>query len=253
MNDGFRAKCLFCFSLFCAFALRAPSQTPPHWSYEGDAGPKAWGTLDSSYSACAMGHSQSPINITSSKKADLPKLEFDYKTTPLNIIDNGHSIQVNYAQGSLLKIGDKTYSLKQFHFHHPSEEHVHGREYDMVAHLVHQDSSGHLAVVAVFLTKGTAANAIIDTVWKNIPGEKEKAVDVPGESINVKDLLPDDHGYYTFSGSLTTPPCSEGVTWYVLKTPVEVSAAELGKFAKLYPKDARPIQPLYGREVLETK
>src|SRR6516164_11856275 len=129
---------------------------------------------------------------------------------------SGHTVQVNYAPGSTLTVGDKTYVLKQFHFHHPSEEHINGQGYDMVAHLVHADADGHLAVVAVLLKKGPS-NPFLNTVWTNIPKEKEKAVDVSGVSLNVNDLLPADHGYFTFAGSLTTPPCSEGVTWYVLK------------------------------------
>jgi carbonic anhydrase len=253
MNDPFFAKSLLCLAFLSGFAAASSPQEAPHWSYVGENGPKTWGKLDSTYSACSMGHAQSPINITATKKADLPSLQFDYNAVPLNIIDNGHSIQVNYAAGSTLKVGDKSYTLKQFHFHHPSEEHVDGRGYDMVAHLVHADDSGHLAVVAVLMQKGGATNAFIGTVWKNIPNEKEKAVDVPGESVNVKDLLPADRGYYTFTGSLTTPPCSEGVTWFVLKTPVNISAAQLAEFAKLYPKDARPIQPVNGREILETR
>lgn len=240
---------LLCVELFPI--IISSQQEPPRWSYAGKDGPKAWGKLDSTYSSCSTGHAQSPINITGAKKADLPKLEFDYNAVPLNVIDNGHSIQVNYASGSTLKVGDKTYTLKQFHFHHPSEEHVNGHGYDMVAHLVHADDSGHLAVVAVLIQKG-AANPFIDSIWKNIPREKEKAVDIPGVSINVKDLLPADHGYYTFSGSLTTPPCSEGVTWFVLKAPAEISAPQLTAFAKLYPRNARPIQSVNGREILET-
>jgi len=233
-------------------AVAGAQQAPPHWSYKGASGPKDWGKLDSAYGACSMGHTQSPINITGAKKSDLPALKFDYNTVPLNIIDNGHTIQVSYAPGSTLTVGDKTYTLKQFHFHHPSEEHVNGHGYDMVAHLVHADAEGHLAVVAVLLKKGQA-NTFLDPVWKNIPTEKEKAVDVPGVTLNVKDLLPADHGYFTFAGSLTTPPCSEGVTWYVLKTPVSLSDAQLSAFAKIYPRDARPIQPSNGRDILETK
>ena len=253
MKDPFFAKSLLCLAFLSGFAAAGSPQEPPHWSYAGKDGPNTWGKLDSTYSECSTGHAQSPINITAAKKADLPSLEFDYNASPLNIIDNGHSIQVNYAEGSTLKVADKSYTLKQFHFHHPSEEHINGRGYDMVAHLVHADASGHLAVVAVLIQKGAATNAFIDTVWTNIPNEKEKAVDVPGVSLNVKDLLPADHGYYTFTGSLTTPPCSEGVTWIVLKTSVEISAAQLAEFAKLYPKDARPIQPVNHREILESK
>ncbi len=241
---------VLCLALIPTFACA--QQAAPEWSYKGAEGPADWGKLDPTYARCSLGHAQSPIDIKHAKKADLPNLKFDYNAVPLNLIDNGHSIQVNYAPGSSLTVGDKTYTLKQFHFHHPSEEHVNGHRYDMVAHLVHADAEGHLAVVAVFLKQGESS-AFIDSIWKNIPTEKEKAVDVSGVSLNVKDLLPADRGYYTFTGSLTTPPCSEGVTWYVLKNPVTLSAAQVKTFAKLYPKNARPIQPVNGREVQETK
>jgi len=237
------------FLVALAFAQEAK---PPHWSYEGKEGPKEWGKLDSSYAACRMGHTQSPIDIKGAKKADLPSLKFDYNSVPLNIIDNGHTIQVNYAPGSTLSVGDKAYELKQFHFHHPSEEHINGRGYELVAHLVHSDAEGHLAVVAVLLDKGSA-NAFLETVWKNFPSAKGQAVDVAGVTLNVKDLLPADYGYYTFKGSLTTPPCTEGVTWYVLKSPTSLSLGQIAAFAKLYPRDARPIQRGNDREILETK
>ena len=210
------------------------------------------GKLEPEYAACSTGKNQSPIDIKDAKAQDLPALNFNYSSVPLNIIDNGHTIQINYAAGSTLTVGDKTYALKQFHFHHPSEEHVNGHGYDMVAHLVHADADGHIAVVAVLLKKGFS-NALIDTLWKNLPSEKEKAVDVPGVTVNVKELLPAAQGYYTFAGSLTTPPCSEGLTWYVLKQPVSVSAKQIVTFATIYPMNARPIQPTNGREVRETK
>jgi carbonic anhydrase len=241
----------FCVVFFCT-ASTAQEAHPPHWSYGGKEGPKYWGQLDPAYATCASGHAQSPIDIKQAKLAELPPLKFDYKSVPLNIINNGHTIQVNYAPGSTLTVGDKTYTLKQFHFHHPSEEHINGRGFELVAHLVHDDGSGHLAVVAVLFNTGSS-NALLDTVWKNIPTQADKPTDVPSVSLNVKDLLPADHGYYTFSGSLTTPPCSEGVTWYVLKNQSTLSADQVSAFAKLYPRDARPIQPLYDREVLETK
>jgi len=242
--------CLGILSLLLIPALACPQQ--PSWSYKGENGPASWGKLNSTYSTCSIGQTQSPIDITGAKKSDLPALKFNYSSVPLNIIDNGHTIQVNYAPGSLLTVGDKTYSLKQFHFHHPSEEHVNGRAFDMVAHLVHADAEGHLAVVAVFLQKGNA-NPLIGSVWANIPAEKERAVDVSGVTLNAKDLLPEDHGYYTFAGSLTTPPCSEGVTWYVLKSPMALSDAQLAAFARLYPHNARPIQSANSREILETR
>jgi carbonic anhydrase len=245
------ALVVFCVALFWT-ASAAQEAHPPHWSYEGNTGPKYWAQLDPAYATCASGHTQSPIDIRQAKLAELPPLTFDYHSVPLNIINNGHTIQVNYAPGSTLTVGDKTYTLRQFHFHHPSEEYISGRGFDLVAHLVHDDGSGHLAVVAVLFSSGPS-NALLDAVWKNIPAQTEKATDVPSVSLNVKDLLPADHGYYTFAGSLTTPPCSEGVTWYILKNQTTLSRDQLAAFAKLYPDNARPIQPLYDREVLETK
>ena len=230
----------------------AQETRPPHWTYTGSEGPPEWGTLDHAFATCSVGHTQSPIDIKGAKEADLPPLQFNYHSVPLNIIDNGHTIQVNYAPGSALTVGDKTYALKQFHFHHPSEEHIDGHGYDMVAHLVHADDQGHLAVVGVLIQKGSS-NALIETVWKNIPSQKEKAVDVSGVSLNAKDLLPAEHGYYTFAGSLTTPPCSEGVTWFVMKEPLSLSPEQISTFAKIYPLNARPIQPLNGRELRESK
>jgi len=237
-----------------SFWMTSSAQEPhaPHWSYEGKEGPKHWGQIDPAYGACASGHAQSPINIVHTKLAELPALQFDYKSVPLNIINNGHTIQVSYVPSSTLTVGEKTYTLKQFHFHHPSEEHINGRGFDLVAHLVHDDGSGHLAVVAVLFKIGSS-NGLLENVFRNIPPQTEKAMDVASVSVNAKDLLPADLGYYTFSGSLTTPPCSEGVVWYVLKNQSTLSQDQLAAFVKLYRRDARPIQPLYGREILETK
>jgi carbonic anhydrase len=223
-----------------------------HWAYAGHEGPDNWGTLDPANAACSIGKRQSPIDIRDATTSALPALKFDYKSVELNIIDNGHTIQVNYAPGSTLTAGGKTYALKQFHFHHPSEEHVNGQGYDMVAHLVHADADGHLAVVAVLFKTGNAS-ALIDQIWNNVPTEKDKAVEVSGATINAGDLLPSDRGYFTFSGSLTTPPCSEDVTWFVLKSTSSLSPGQLAAFSKLYSNNARPIQPTNGREILETR
>jgi len=242
-----RKTIIFCLPPFlAALAQSVSAREAAHWSYSGADGPPKWEKLDSTFSACSLGHTESPIDIKGAKKADLPPLKFDYNSVPLNIIDNGHTSQVNYPPGSTLTVGDKTYTLKQFHFHHPSEEHVN------VAHLVHAEADGHLAVVAVLLEKGSQ-NTFFETIWKDIPEQKEKAVDVPGVAVNVKDLLPANAGYYTFTGSLTTPPCSAGVTWYVLKEQVGLSSGQIAAFAKIYALNARPIQPLNGRELLETK
>ena len=223
-----------------------------HWAYDGNDGPNKWATLDPAYAECKVGHRQSPIDIRHTKKADLPPIQFDYQSSPLTVVDNGHTVMVSYAPGSFITVGDHRYQLTQFHFHHPSEEHIDGKGFDMVIHLVHADASGQLAVVAVLLKPGKV-NAALQTVWDHLPKEKDKVATVEGVSINAADLLPVDHGYYTFVGSLTTPPCTEPVTWFVLKTPEEISSGEVETFAKLYPHDTRPTQKLEGRVILESK
>jgi len=225
-------------------------ESHPHWSYTGPTGPANWGTLEKSYSACALGKSQSPIDIRDdvATKADLPPIVFDYGPSPLRIIDNGHTIQINYAPGSFITVGDKRYDLVQFHFHKPSEEKVNGKSYDMVAHLVHKDKDGHLAVVAVLLANG-GDNPFIRTLWDNLPKTKETEIAVEAVRIDVASLLPENRAYYTFSGSLTTPPCSEGVTWFVLKNPAPISPDEIDRFGRSYPMNARPVQALNGREI----
>ena len=252
-----RSTCkAFVFFLTCALVpalLRAQSSAHPHWSYEGKEDPKHWGELDPAYAACSSGHTQSPINIVNAKQADLPPLQFSYNAVPLSIVDNGHTIMVNYAPGSTLTVGDKVYTLQQFHFHHPSEEHVNGKKYDLVAHLVHADADGHLAVVAILFKRDSTPTPLFDILWKNLSTEKGKVVEVSFVTINAKDLLPPTTGYYTFAGSLTTPPCTEGVTWYVLKAPVDISGPELEVFARIYKHDDRPIQPTNHRAVLESK
>ena len=223
-----------------------------HWDYGQEHGPQHWGDMEPEYAACKAGHHQSPIDIQTTEKADLPAIEFDYKPSPLRIIDNGHTVMVTFAPGSSIRVGEARFELKQVHFHRPSEEKVHGKGYGMVAHLVHADAAGHLAVVAVPIEPG-AENRLVRELWKDTPKEKEHEVAVEGVEVDANDLLPKARGYYTFEGSLTTPPCSENVTWFVLKEPLPISAEEIAQFAKLYPNDARPTQPLYDRVVKETR
>jgi len=208
--------------------------------------------LKSEYAACRLGHRQSPIDIRDAHDADLPPIRFDYKPTALKVIDNGHTIQVNYDRNSSITIGNRRYELIQFHFHHPSEEEIEGKTYDMVVHLVHRDQDGNLAVVAVLLTKGRA-NAMVQELWEHLPEEKKKEALIHGVEINAADLLPADRGYYSFPGSLTTPPCAEGVSWFVLRTPTEISSTEIVQFGALYPHNARPVQLLNRRTILQTK
>jgi carbonic anhydrase len=243
-------------SIGCALLLAAVSTAqhqPGHtWDYSTEHGPTHWGDLSPEFAPCSHGHHQSPIDIRNPQKADLPPLQFDYKPTPLDIIDNGHTIMINYAPGSSLSVGDKKYELKQFHFHRPSEEKIDGKGFAMTIHLVHADAQGKLAVVAILLRQGDD-NTLVRELWSHLPKEKEKEEQLNNIQIDVDALLPADHGYYTFDGSLTTPPCTEDVTWYVLKHPVTVTAAEIERFSKLYRDDARPTQPLYGRVVMESR
>lgn len=241
--------------LTAAWTTRAPAQDHKagyHWGYDGDEGPSHWGDLKPEFAPCKNGHRQSPIDINDTQMADLPALQFDYTQSPLHIIDNGHTIMINYGPGSTLRVGEKQYLLKQFHFHRPSEERIHGKLSEMVVHMVHSDQEGHLAVVAVLLEIG-ADNPLVHELWNDLPKEREKEEVLENVQIDLTKLLPADRGYYTFSGSLTTPPCSEDVTWFVLKHPVTITAAEIERFGKLYRHDARPTQPLYGRVVLESK
>jgi len=243
----------FALALVVLAAACAKHEAPghPHWSYSGDTGPTHWAALETDYGTCGQGTTQSPIDIRddSVHNADLPGIEFRYLPSKLRIIDNGHTIQINYAPGSFIRVGDRQYQLVQFHFHRPSEEMINGKTWDMVAHLVHRDSAGNYAVVAVLLEAGDRENALIRTLWNNLPDTKEREDAVDSVAINVADLLPADRAYYTFTGSLTTPPCTEGVTWFVLKHPTLESAGEVARFAGLYPMDARPVQPLNGREI----
>lgn len=222
----------------------------PHWTYEGAHGPAHWNTLAPDFKECSLGHAQSPIDIRGAKiDKNAPELVFHYEAQPLRIINNGHTVQVNEVAGTL-DIGGHVYKLAQFHFHTPSEERIQGRAYDMVAHLVHKDDAGKLAVVAV-LFKAGQENPALTPVLTNMPVATGPEHLVDSLRYNAADLLPAAHGYYHFMGSLTTPPCSEGVSWYVLKTPVTVSATQLKQLHRLYNHNNRPVQALNGRDVIE--
>jgi carbonic anhydrase len=244
---------IICCTLVLAVAVAAQEHHAEHvWDYGDSHGPSHWGELKPEFAPCKVGHRQSPVDIRNPQKADLPPIQFDYQPSPLHIIDNGHTVMINYAPGSFMSVSGKKYALKQFHFHRPSEEKINGKGYEMVVHLVHADQEGTLAVVAVLLQKGED-NPLVHELWNNLPKDKEKEESLNNVQVDVARLLPADRGYYTFPGSLTTPPCSENVTWFVLKQPVSVSAAEIEQFSKLYRHDARPTQPLYDRVVLESK
>jgi carbonic anhydrase len=221
----------------------------PHWEYEGAEGPEYWGELDPSFALCATGEAQSPINITAAQNVNLKDIEFHYESSALNIFNNGHTIQVNYDAGSSITYNEIRYELLQFHFHHPSEHTINGEAFDMELHFVHRDANGSLAVVGVLLKEGETENAAFASIFDNLPTEKGDPL--PTETqIDANALLPVEHLFDTYVGSLTTPPCTEGVRWLVLTTPVLVSAEQLESFASIFELDARPVQDLNDRDLL---
>lgn len=217
-----------------------------HWSYEGEAGPEHWGKMNPEWSACAKGQRQSPVDIRDGILVDQEPLRFDYKPGGVKIVDNGHTVQVTPGDGNTLMAMGRRFELVQFHFHRPSEERVDGRAFDMVAHLVHRDQDGRLGVVAVLMEVGATANPVIQTLWNNLPLEK-KTDFIPSQAIDLNQLLPEQGGYFAYMGSLTTPPCSEDVLWMVFRQPLQISEEQLKTFARLYPRNIRPIQRLNDR------
>lgn len=224
-----------------------------HWGYQGEGAPENWGKLKPEFALCGTGMSQSPIDMAKTYKTKLDAIDFSYKETPLKILNNGHAVQVNYEPGSSVMIDGQQYELLQFHFHAPSEHTVNGAFYDMEMHLVHKNDKGELAVVGVFLKKGKA-NKIIQVLWDNLPSEVNKENVVNDILVNASGLLPKDKKYYHYYGSLTTPPCSEGVNWSVLKAPIEVSEEQIQKFQALMGfANNRPVLPVNKRFVLESQ
>ncbi len=224
--------------------------TTMHWSYEGDDGPLRWGKLNPMYAKCDIGERQSPIDIRDGLRVDLNPVTFDYKPSRFNVIDNGHTIQVSVGPGNYISLLGHIYELVQFHFHKPSEERINGKSFEMVVHLVHKDGDGKVAVVAVLLERGKA-QSLIQSVWNNLPLERNDPVQ-PLVTMDVSQLLPQQRDYYTYMGSLTTPPCTEGVLWIVMKQPVEISPEQLAIFSRLYPMNARPVQRTAGRVIKES-
>jgi carbonic anhydrase len=227
----------------------APAAAPSHahWSYEGESGPEHWGSLSPDYALCAQGRSQSPIDIQGAAEADLPNLELKYAPTPVVITNNGHSIQVDYAPGSSMVLDGVRYELAQFHFHSPSEHTVNGVNAAAEMHLVHKSADGALAVVGVLIEPGVQ-NSRFDPIWKNLPAQAGPAQRFE-QTIHVADLLPGDLRTWRYSGSLTTPPGTEGVHWNLMVEPVTVSQAQIDAFRQVMHGNNRLVQPLNGRVI----
>ena len=218
------------------------------WGYGAENGPAVWGRLSADYALCAEGSRQSPIDLRNPTPANLPAITFNYRPTPLKVHNNGHTIEVASNGENWLKVGNERYSLAQYHFHAPSEHTVDGRSFDMEMHLVHRNEEGALAVIGVLIERGSR-HIPLDRVWAHLPqavGEMER---IEGVSVNPVDLLPPDRRAYRYDGSLTTPPCSQDVSWYVIATPIEVSDAQIAAFEAIVHKNNRPVQALNGREV----
>jgi carbonic anhydrase len=242
-----------------------------HWGYTGAAGPAEWGNLSKKFALCLSGKRQSPVNILNEVTADLYPLRFQYQSVSLQVLNNGHTLQANYSslgseasvkigsetypvqtQGvynSTLMLGDVPYKLLQFHFHTPSEHARDGQRYPMEVHLVHKSADGNLAVVGVFLRRGNE-NPTLAKVLNNVSSEINKVTQLKNIQINAADLLPDSRERFHYYGSLTTPPCSENVNWFVMKTPIQASSAQINQFENLIGKNARPLQPMHWRTML---
>ncbi len=221
-----------------------------HWGYLGEAGPENWAKLDSKFAMCGQGRNQSPIDLSDLIKADLKPLKFEYKEGATHIINNGHAVQVDYAAGSFLIVEGRTFELKQFHFHSPSENLIKGKQFPLEVHLVHADKNGNLAVIAVMFEEGPP-NPLLTKLWQMMPVKVDEKIALPA-GLSATEMLPPDRTYYRYNGSLTTPPCTEGVWWLVLKKPATVSKAQVEQFSKrLGFANNRPIQPLNARPVLE--
>ena len=211
------------------------------WSYEGATGPAYWGELDPDYALCATGTEQSPVAIPSSAPLNPANLRYQYQPSRVNIFNTGYTIQVNYDAGSTLTLEGDTYELVQFHFHAHSEHTKDGQTTPMELHLVHRNAAGQLAVVGVWLTQGSA-NAAYAPVLNHLPTTEDEPQPVPGETVNADALLPAERSYYGYNGSLTTPPCTEGVKWVMLGQMVELSAAQINAYTSIFDANFRPVQ-----------
>ncbi|MEZ4502375.1 MAG: carbonic anhydrase family protein [Dehalococcoidia bacterium] len=219
----------------------------PHWTYAGETGPEMWGSLADDWAMCSTGTSQSPINISASLPIGLTDVQFDYVPSALTVINNGHTIQGNVAEGSGVMVDGERYELLQFHFHAPSEHEIDGKPAAMEVHFVHRNAEGELAVIGALYQLGEH-NPTLDGVWAALPTTTEDEVHIDG--FVAEALLPLDRSVFRYSGSLTTPPCSEGVKWHVITTPLSASAEQVEAFINIVGDNARPVQPLNGRSVL---
>lgn len=245
-----KIKSTACILGVAAMAVSATSSGGAHWGYSGEAGPENWGNLDARYVTCKTGRNQSPIDLTNFVEANLNPITYSYQAGTTEILNNGHTVQINYAAGSSITVDGHVFELEQFHFHAPSENTINGKHYPMEGHLVHADKDGNLAMIAVMFEQGRN-NPLLSPLWMKMPNKQGDKNALP-KPYNVSAMLPSDRDYYRFDGSLTTPPCSEGVLWFVIKQPAIASKPQIDQFTKVMGhSNNRPLQPLNEREVLK--
>lgn len=222
----------------------------PEWSYEGTTGPANWGKLTPDNLMCEKGRNQAPINIEGALDTAAQPLQPSYAARGKEIVNNGHTVQVDFESGNTLVVDNVTFSLKQMHFHAPSENQIAGQSFPMEAHFVHADAAGNLLVVALMFKEGEAHSALAK-IWTALPAKSGPARPL-ANAVTPMAFMPKSMAYYRFSGSLTTPPCSEGVRWLVLKTPASVSKAQVDAFEHIIGHhNNRPVQPLNGRVIID--
>lgn len=221
-----------------ALVVSDRAATAQTFTYFGDRGPEFWGTLDPAWAACGTGSEQSPIDFRRDKSSR--RLPIEYHETRGAIFNNGYTIEVETEGDNVLRLGDDDYEFVQFHFHTPSEHRVLGRGYDMELHLVHRSAAGALAVVGVFLRRGPSSGAL-GPIFDQLPADVDVHHELE-EPFNPAAFLPRSRVHYRLMGSLTTPPCSEGVRWIVLADPVSISDEHMARFNDIVRFNARPVQ-----------
>ena len=221
----------------------------PHWGYDGMEGPDYWGELSADFETCGTGTLQSPVDLSGVEATGEGALDIHWETSDLYILNNGHTIQLNYHEGSAIELDGKVFNLIQFHFHQGSENTINGMQAAMEVHFVHASEEGELAVIGVMLEEGEADNAAYQTFWAHLPTLATETRTIPAIEIDANELLPENKSYYRFMGSLTTPPCTEGVNWVVMTEPVYLSTAQLETFGAIYDHNFRPVQPINDRAI----
>jgi carbonic anhydrase len=235
-----------------AMAPHAPKKTrAAHWGYRGPGGPAHWGDLKPTFKACSAGQHQSPVNLEATEPGHLAPLDMHYKVSLIDLVNNGHTVQANYGKGSYITLGNERYDLLQFHFHTPSEHRVAGRNFPMEIHFVHRYKRGQLAVVGVLVATGDY-NLAAREIWDRLPTRAHTKSANTRALINARDLLPGNTKHFRYSGSLTTPPCSENVKWLVLQTPIVFSEGQIAKLHRIIGMNARPAQARNSRYLLQS-